>query len=32
MGRCNGFLSLKVSALNIQSLVFSWHAILLGQQ
>ena len=32
MGGCNGFLSLKVSALNIQSLLFSWHAILLGQQ
>ena len=29
MGRYNGFLSFKVNILSIQSVLFSWHAILL---
>ena len=32
MGRYDGFLSLKVNILSIQSVLFSWHAILLERQ
>ena len=31
-GKCNGFLSLKVNILSIQSSHFSWHAILIEHQ
>ena len=32
MGRYNGFLSLKVNILSTQSVLFSWHAILLERE
>ena len=32
MYRHNGFLSLKINILSIQSVLFSWHAILLEHQ